>query len=73
MRDSVTTVFECDFAFATGFPVTLCSLFSREMTCHSWEFIFVNSVHTSKQIFTFKTRQIFVYSRHKFFILFGFF
>ena len=36
MGDSVTLGFCCGFAFATGFPVTPCSTFSREVVYDVW-------------------------------------
>ena len=42
MVDSVTTGFGRGFAFATGFPVTLCSTFSREMVSDDQDFTYRN-------------------------------
>ena len=38
---------ERGFAFATSFPVTLCTTFSREMVSNLSGYVFVNSVHNS--------------------------
>ena len=52
MGDSVTVGFGCGFAFATGFPVTLCLTLSREMVSDvSVTYLSFHSQSESKKLF----------------------
>ena len=54
MGDCVTVGFGRGFAFATGFPATLCSTFSREMVFWRFGYVFVNSIYISNPWFRYR-------------------